>query len=119
MGEKGIVKLIAANYQDKIIAANLVAFFGDWCAYLYGASDYDERDKMATYLLQWETIKMAKREGKKYYDFWGVDEKKWPGVTRFKTGFAPNEKITEYVGAYDSSYGFLWYNLYKIIKKFL
>ncbi|MEK7653049.1 MAG: peptidoglycan bridge formation glycyltransferase FemA/FemB family protein, partial [Patescibacteria group bacterium] len=119
LGEKGIIKLIVAKFEDKIIAANLVAFFGDWCAYLHGASDYEHREKMAPFLLQWETMKMAKETGKKYYDFWGVDEKKWPGVTRFKTGFAPEEKITEYAGAYDIVYSRMWYNGYRILKKIL
>lgn len=112
LSSNGIAKIIVAKYQDKIIATNLVIFFNDWCVYLHGASNYDYRDKMAPYLLQWETIKKAKQQGKKYYDFWGVDEKKWPGVTRFKYGFAPNQDLTQYIGAWDEVYDAMWYNIY-------
>ena len=113
----GTMKLIVAKDGDKVIVANLVIFFGDWCVYLHGASDYDYRDQMAPYLLQWETIQLAKGYGKKYYDFWGVDEKKWPGVTRFKTGFAPERAFTQYVGAYDLPVSKWWYKIYKVLKR--
>ena len=111
------MEIMVAKYEDKVIAANLTVFFGDWCVYLHGASDYNFRDKMAPYLLQWETIKKAKKQGKKHYDFWGVDEKKWPGVTRFKTGFSPKTGFAEYAGAWDEAYASLWYGLYKLIKR--
>jgi len=113
----GMMKLIVAKDGDKVIVANLVIFFGEWCVYLHGASDYDYREKMAPYLLQWETIQLAKGLNKKHYDFWGVDEKKWPGVTRFKTGFNPEQKFTEYVGAYDLPVRKVWYKIYKLLKK--
>jgi len=113
----GTMKLIVAKDGGKVIVANLVIFFGDWCVYLHGASDYEYRDQMAPYLLQWETIQLAQGYGKKYYDFWGVDEKKWPGVTRFKTGFAPEQKFTEYAGAYDLPLSGFWYRLYRLVRK--
>lgn len=111
------MEIMVAKYEDKVIAANLTVFFGDWCVYLHGASDYDFRDKMAPYLLQWETIIKAKKEGKKHYDFWGVDEKKWPGVTRFKAGFSPQTEFTEYAGAWDEAYSNFWHGLYKSVKR--
>lgn len=111
------IKLIVAKFDQKIIVANLVVFFGDWCVYLHGASDYQYRQIMAPYLLQWETIKLAKQAGKKYYDFWGVDQDKWPGVTRFKTGFAPKQKFTKYIGAWDEVYSKFWYTIYNLLKK--
>lgn len=116
--ERGTIKLLVAKYDSKVVAANLVIFFGEWCVYLHGASDYDWRDKMAPYLLQWETMVLAKGYGCKYYDFWGLDEAKWPGVTRFKQGFCPETKATEYVGAFDSVYKMGWYKIYKLAKKF-
>lgn len=112
-----MMKLLVAKADDKVIVANLVVFFGDWCVYLHGASDYEYRDQMAPYLLQWETIQLARSQGKKYYDFWGVDEAKWPGVTRFKTGFAPEQAFMKYAGAYDLPVSKFWYRLYKLIKK--
>ncbi len=111
------IKLEVAKCEGKIIATNLFVFFGKWCVYLHGASDYEHRNKMAPYLLQWQAILEAKKIGGRYYDFWGVDEKKWPGVTRFKQGFAPAEKYPEYIGAWDEIYSKFWYNLYRAVKK--
>ncbi|MEI6627302.1 MAG: peptidoglycan bridge formation glycyltransferase FemA/FemB family protein [bacterium] len=114
---KNILEVVVAKIDNKVVTANLVINLNDWCVYLHGASDYEYRQKMAPYLLQWQTILKAKAQGKKYYDFWGVDEVKWPGVTRFKQGFAENAKFTDYVGAYETGYGIFWYNLYQLVKK--
>jgi len=70
--------------KNKIIAANIVLFYKETAIYLHGASDYKYRSLMASYLLQWEQIKEAKKRGCVEYDFWGIDKKKWPGVTRFR-----------------------------------
>lgn len=106
--------IIAATIDGRVVVANINIFFGDWCVYLHGASDYSYRDKMAPFLLQWRAIIEAQKSGKKYYDFWGVDEAKWPGVTRFKKGFAPANDFILYVGAWDKIYRPLWYNIYKL-----
>ena len=117
LGKEGMVKLILAKYQNQIIAANLVCFFGQTAIYLYGASDYNFRNLMAPYLLQYQTILQAKELGYKYYDFWGIDEKKWPGVTRFKRGF--NGKEVTYHGAFDLVFKSSWYRIYNIARKIL
>jgi peptidoglycan pentaglycine glycine transferase (the first glycine) len=117
LGKEGMAELFVAKYQDKIIAANLVCFFGQNAAYLHGASDYNFRNLMAPHLLQWRTILEAKQRGFRYYDFWGIDEKKWPGVTRFKKGFGGKE-IT-HPGAFDLIYQPVWYRFYNIARKIL
>lgn len=106
--------IMAAIIDGRVVAANINVLYGDWCAYLHGASDYAYRDKMAPFLLQWQGIIEAQKSGKKYYDFWGVDEAKWPGVTRFKKGFAPANDFILYIGAWDKIYRPLWYNIYKL-----
>lgn len=111
------VRLVLAKLEGKIVAAAIAVFFGDWAIYLHGASDYAYRDKMAPYLLQWQMIKDAKYAGCKHYDFWGADEKLWPGVTRFKIGFAPDTKLTQYCGAYDLPISRVKYLVYKLLKK--
>lgn len=116
-GQGGVLKLVVAKLDDKVIAGNIMAFFGSWAVYLHGASDYDFRNYMAPYLLQWHSIVEAKGAGFLKYDFWGVDEKKWPGVTRFKRGFNEDKKFDEYVGAWDEIYSKFWYNLYRIIRR--
>ena len=109
------IKLIAVFYQDKMLCANIVSFFGDMVTYVHGASSNENRNLMAPYALQWHTIKLAKEYGFKYYDFNGIDEKKWPGVTRFKKGFCGKE--INYLGTYDLIFDSVKYGLYKILRK--
>lgn len=114
---QGDLWLLVAKDQTRVVAANLVVFWGKWAVYLHGASDYDYRDKMPPYLLQWAAISEARKRGAMFYDFWGVDRKKWPGVTRFKQGFCPRQSFTRYVGSFDRPLKILWYNVYKMMKK--
>lgn len=74
---------------------------------------------MAPFLLQWECIKNAKKDGFRYYDFWGIDEKRWPGVTRFKRNFVNENNGFEvtYPGTYDLICNELLYTLYRIYKR--
>ena len=111
------IELFVAEFKNKIIAANIVVFCGKTVTYLHGASDYKYRNLMAPHLLQWEQILEAKKRGCLEYDFWGIDEKKWPGVTRFKKGFGGREIV--YPGAYDLVFQPIWYKIYKNIRLLL
>ena len=115
--ERGLTKLFLAYYQDKVIAANLICFFGKTATYLHGASDYNHRQLMAPYLLQWQTILKAKEKGLTHYDFWGINEEKWPGVTRFKKGFGGQE--VSYPGSFDLIFQKTWYKVYNLARKIL
>lgn len=117
LGENHLAELVVAKYDNQVIAANIMISIGDWQVYFYGASDYQYRNKMAPYLLQWQAVLNAKISGAKYYDFWGIDDLKWPGITRFKTGFDQTSEPTNYIGAWDEVYRGLWYNIYKFLKK--
>ncbi len=110
-------ELWVAEYEKEIIAANLVNFYGDTVTYLHGASSDKYRNVMSTYLLQWEQIKTGGKRGFEKYDFWGFDEERWPGVSRFKKGFGG--EVVEYAGAYDLVWNRGWYWAYKIAKKLL
>lgn len=94
-------ELLLAEFEGKSLAALFVARNGNRAYYLYGASTDEERNRMPTYLLQWEAMKWAKACGCEEYDLWGVPdegeatleenfEKRhdglW-GVYRFKRGF--------------------------------
>ncbi len=111
MLELPFAELFLAEYKNKTIAANIVVFFGKRVTYLHGASDFEHRSLMAPYLLQWQQILEAKKLGCSEYDFWGIDEKKWPGITRFKKGFGGKE--IEYVGAWDFIFDKKLYQVYK------
>lgn len=103
------------------LAAIIVLFYKDTAVYLHGASDYQHRRYMAPYLLQWEAIKDAKKRGNKYYDFWGItphpENHPWAGITRFKTGFAPQGEIITYPQCFDIVYQPAWYLLYNLLRK--
>ncbi len=77
-----MVKIYFAEYEGDILCANMMIFYGDTCTYLHGGSSEKHKNIMAPHLLQWEMIKLAKEKGYKYYDFWGIDEKKWPAFKR-------------------------------------
>jgi len=117
LGQEDMVKLFLAKYQDQVVAANLVCFFGQTATYLHGASNYNYRQIMAPYLLQWQTICQAQKMGIKYYDFGGINEIKWPGITRFKKGF--NGQEVSYPGSFDLIFQKMWYRVYKLARKIL
>ena len=117
LGKDGTVKLFLAKHRKKIIAAGLFSFFDETAIYLHGASDYDSRQLMAPYLIQWHAILEAEKNGLKYYDFGGIDKKKWPGVTRFKKGFGGQEIVRP--GAFDLIFREWWYSIYNIARKVL
>jgi len=106
-----------AEYKGKVIAANLMIFWGDTVVYLHGASSRDYKNVMAPYLLHWELIKQAKADAYKFYDFWGIapadsPNHPWAGITRFKKGFGGTE--VTYPGTFDLPISKPWYLLYKL-----
>ena len=108
--------LFVAEYKKNVVAANIVNFYNQRATYLHGGSDNEQRALMAPHLLQWEQIRVAKKLGGAKYDFWGIDEKKWPGVTRFKLGFG-GEPV-KYVGTWDYPLDNKWYLIYRGVQKF-
>ncbi len=95
------VALLIAYYQDQPLAGLMVFRSGDRSWYFYGASNNKERNRMPTYLLQFEAMKWAKDQGCISYDLWGIPDEDeeilesefdkrsdglW-GVYRFKRGF--------------------------------
>jgi peptidoglycan pentaglycine glycine transferase (the first glycine) len=120
----GMCELLVAEYEGKPLAALMVFVRGRRAWYFYGASTDEERNRMPTYLLQWEAIKWAKARGCEEYDLWGVpdeDEKTleanfetrhdglW-GVYRFKRGFGGELKRA--AQAVDRVYNPLLYQAY-------
>jgi lipid II:glycine glycyltransferase (peptidoglycan interpeptide bridge formation enzyme) len=111
----GYTKLFALMRQGKMVASAIVLLSDKKATYLHGASDYTQRNLMAPYLLHWEIVKYAKEQGCIEYDFWGIDAKKWPGLTRFKRGFGGRE--LEYIGSYDYIFQPFWYVAYNFYRK--
>ncbi len=103
---KGTCELLVAEYEGKPLASLMVFANGKRAWYVYGASNDEERNRMPTYLLQWEAICWAKARGCEEYDLWGVPDENeekleaefesrhdglW-GVYRFKRGFGGEVK---------------------------
>ena len=120
----GMAELLVAEYEGKPLAALMVFARGQRAWYVYGASNDEERNRMPTYLLQWEAMKWARSKGAEEYDLWGVpdeDESKleaqfetrhdglW-GVYRFKRGFGGELKRSR--RAVDRVYSSLLYKIY-------
>jgi lipid II:glycine glycyltransferase (peptidoglycan interpeptide bridge formation enzyme) len=122
LSKDGTVKLFLAEYDNKIIAANMLSFFGKVCTYLHGASANMYREVMAPHLLQWQAIIEAKKLGFESYDFGGINgqtfyDQKWEGITRFKTGFGAEVKPREYVGSFDLILNPVVFSIYKFVKQ--
>jgi len=113
---RGMIKIYFARYKNKILAAHLILFWNKTAFYLYGGSTRQNRRVMADYLLHWEIIKEAREQSLLLYDFWGINEEKWPGLTRFKLGFGG--KRLKYPRTYDLIFNKFWYSLYKMGNKF-
>ena len=107
-------KLFLARYKNKVLAAQIIIYFGSTVTYVHGASSREYSLAMASYLLHWEVIKQASQQGFKFYDFWGLNKKKWPGFTRFKIGFGGQPVV--YPGTFDLPFSNFWYFLYKLGK---
>ena len=86
-------ELFFAEYEGEVLAAAMINFYhpSRTATYLHGASARSHREVMAPHMLHWQIARDAKNRGFAHYDFWGIDEKKWPGVTRFKRGFGGRE----------------------------
>ncbi len=122
----GQAELLAATYQEQIIAGIFVFAQGHRAWYFYGASGEAERQRMPNYALQWAGMQWAKSRGCTEYDLWGVPDEDettleahylerhedlW-GVYRFKRGFGG--KLVRYAGAFDRVYDPLLYQAYKL-----
>jgi len=120
----GLTEILVAEFEGKPLAALMVFVHGKRAWYLYGASSDEERNRMPTYLLQWEAIRWAKSQGAEEYDLWGVPDEDestleaqfesrqdglW-GVYRFKRGFGG--EVRRALPAMDKVYNSVLYRLY-------
>lgn len=109
---------LIAEVDNEPVAAIFVFYFAGRAYYVHGMSRNAHREKMPTYLLQWEAMKRAKAKGCSVYDLWGAPEvfdesdSMW-GVYRFKEGLGG--KVVRTLGAWDFAPSPLWYKMYSEI----
>lgn len=100
-------RLLLAEFEGQLLAGIFVGLFAQQGIYLYGASSNERRNLMPNYLLQWEAIRWAKRQGALQYDFWGIpatddEAEEMAGVYRFKRGWGG--EVVRFVGCYQHTY---------------
>ena len=121
---RGECEMLLAEFGGEPLAAIMIFVHGQRAWYFYGASADSHRERMPTYLLQWEAMRWAHSLGCREYDLWGVpdaDEEDleanftmrsdglW-GVYRFKRGFGGELRRT--AGPWDRVYFPRMYQLY-------
>jgi peptidoglycan pentaglycine glycine transferase (the first glycine) len=106
---------LIAEVDGEPVAAIFLFMFAGRAYYVYGMSRSVHREKMPTYLLQWEAMKFAKARGCLTYDLWGApdvfdeNDSLW-GVYRFKEGLGG--EVVRTLGAYDFAPNKFWYAMY-------
>ncbi|MBT3240366.1 MAG: peptidoglycan bridge formation glycyltransferase FemA/FemB family protein [Chloroflexi bacterium] len=102
--DAGMLTPLIADVEGDLVAGLMLFHFGETAWYIYGMSKPTHRNKMPTYLLQWEAIKTAKALGCRIYDLWGAPETfdesdSFWGVYRFKRGL--EGEVNRHIGAWD------------------
>ncbi len=87
--------LFLAELNGVPIAAALVNCYAPsrTATYLHGGSSRAHRALMAPHLLHWHVMRYLRETGFDRYDLGGIDERKWPGVSRFKLGFGGSRHV--------------------------
>jgi len=112
--------LSVAKYGQKVLAIDLVVVFGKIANYVFGGSSSEERNRVPTYLAQWEAICHAKKLNCDFYNFGGISINDkiyigWKGLTIFKKKFGGKE-IT-HSDFFDVIVNQFWYRLYNFRKQ--
>ncbi len=122
----GRCEMLVAEFQGEPLAALMVFARGKRAWYFYGASANENRERMPTYLLQWEAMRWARAQGCSLYDLWGIPDADEPaleanftqrsdglwGVYRFKRGFGG--RFARAAGPWDRVYKPAGYLLYRL-----
>ncbi len=115
------LRLFFAEYENEVVAASIVSFYEDTATYLHGASGDRYRQVMAPFLLQYEAMSAAIDRGCKCYDLGGVfpdsNDAGKLGITRFKSGFAPQVEPLEMPGTFDVVFSRSLYAAYRLLRK--
>lgn len=127
--KEDMCSMLIAEYEKKPLAALIVFFRGNRAWYFYGASNNQERNRMPTYLLQWEAMRLSAARGCTTYDLWGIPDESpeileenftersdglW-GVYRFKRGFGG--EIKRSAGVFEKIHYPVLHGLYKTALK--
>ena len=95
--KEGNAVLLLGYHQSTLLSTAIILFSGNQAIYHHGASN---RTKLpVSYAVQWEAIRIAKKRGLVWYNFWGVAPEgnqthPWYGHSLFKRGFGGSDVVT-------------------------
>jgi lipid II:glycine glycyltransferase (peptidoglycan interpeptide bridge formation enzyme) len=104
----GRAVILEARREGELLASGMVVVEGRRSYYLFSGSRREERGepkRYASYLLQWEMLRLARERGALEHDLWGVapsdagPDHPWHGVGLFKKGFGGRE--VRWAGSWD------------------
>jgi lipid II:glycine glycyltransferase (peptidoglycan interpeptide bridge formation enzyme) len=122
----GDAVLLMGSYNGLDLAGMFIFKLGGQAWYLYGASRQQEKQRMASFAVQWAGIQWAKQQGCTTYDLYGIPDESeavleatfqqrndglW-GVYRFKRGWGG--RVERSIGAWDRIYSRPIYALYQV-----
>lgn len=116
---KKIARILIAYYKGEPLAAYQLFFFKDRAYYVYGGSSSKHKEVMASNLLMWESLRLAKRLKCQTFDMWGALPKDynpadpWAGFHRFKEGYGGRHK--SYIGSIDIVLKPLEYRVFSLL----
>jgi lipid II:glycine glycyltransferase (peptidoglycan interpeptide bridge formation enzyme) len=111
------VKMIMADYNGEFLSSMFLVLSKNRGIYLFGASSSCKKNMMASYALQWESIKIAKKMGCTEYDMFGSapnlnETHPLHGIHVYKKGFGGN--LFHRMGCWDYPYNEPMYKLYSV-----
>ncbi len=114
-GLDGQAKLFSVRRAGVPLVSAIIIFYGDSAYYHHSGSSDEARETNASYYLQWEVIRYAKKMGLSNYNFWGIaptmdPRHRFHGVTIFKTGFGGSR--VDWLPAQDMVISKLYYLTY-------
>lgn len=115
--KKGVkVKMLMAQHKGEYLASMFLVLSKNRGTYLYGASTSEKHNLMASYALQWESIKMAKQHGYSEYDMFGSapnlkHSHPLHGVHVYKKGFGGD--LFHRMGCWDYPYDQKKYDVFR------
>jgi len=91
--------VVLARDEGRPCAGVIYSAIGETAIFVFGATNEAGMQTCASYLLQWETLKLLKDKGVREYDLHGINPELNPGTYHFKKGLAgKNGREVTFVG---------------------
>lgn len=113
----GVSSHVVSSQSGTNLASAIMLDFAQTRTYLFGGSNYEYRNLMGSFLLQWNSILEAKNKGLLHYDFGSAETAsgKEKGFAHFKKGFGA--QLVNFGGTYDIVFKPSWHLVYTLLRK--